>query len=1109
VDELFQSLAASAAARAIAVVMSGTGSNGSAGLLEIKARGGAVFAQDPATAGFSGMPSNAIRTGHVDQVLAPAALAEAIARYVGSRYVAMREREEIEEACFNELFDLLRGHSKVELHSYRRPTIARRVARRMSLNGARQLEQYVALLRKNAAERQALSNDLMINVTSFFRDPASWEALEKLAIEPVVQAKEPGSYIRCWVTACSSGEEAYTLAMLLLEHVEAAGKNLDIRVFATDLSEQAIARARLGSYPHGISTTVSPERLERFFEKEDDSYRVSKQLRENVIFAPHNLLADPPFSHLDIATCRNVLIYLEPDIQRKVLDVLHFSLRPNGVLMLGSAESTHRDAELFEPLDRKHKIFRRVGPVQPTVYELPLRGGASAASAVAAASNPRVPYQYASHPPDTRSDLHAIALQAVAGLTPAAALLDGKQRVVYFHGRTDPYLAHPHGQANLDVYAMARAGLEAPVRAAITRARNEGKTAVSEAVIMRGDAPVRVSITATPLRRDDLLLLSFCVQEAVPAPEKTKPGDGPASDSSNASLQQELSRTNEDLARTIEDLEKSNEDLTASSEEVMSINEELQSTNEELETSKEELQSLNEELATVNSQLQNKLDELETTSSNLANLLKSSDIATLFLSREMKVMWFTPAVARLFSLIESDIGRPLTDFAPKFADADIHEDCRQVLKTLVPVKKEVKDDEGRWYLRRTTPYRTSEDRIDGVIITFVDITYIKEAERKMRHAATKARKAAAAKDIFLARLSHELRTPLQPALLGLSGISARKDLPGDVGDQLANITRNIRMEMRLIDDLLDLTRIGQGQLQLHREVIDALELVEDSVRVCRGDSARKRQHVVVEGTRGECFVHGDKIRLQQVIWNLLHNAIRFTGEQGTITVRCRCSGEQVFLEVSDDGAGIPQSLLPRIFESFERFDEALGGLGLGLSIAKSIVEAHGGSITAESAGTRRGATFRVVLPAAEAAAGTTKAPRDRDQENDADISGLRILVIEDHRDSAEMMAALLQAAGSRTEVARSMEEALQLVADHEFDLILSDLGLPDGSGYQLMADLPDDVPVIALSGFGSPQDKQRSRSAGFTEHLVKPITLSELRAAIARAMTAKEPAPNR
>jgi two-component system CheB/CheR fusion protein len=934
----------------------------------------------------------------------------------------------------------------------------------------------------------------MITVTGFFRDPESWKAMENHVIAPLVHSKKQGSDLRCWVTACSSGEEAYTLAMLLVEHSEAAGKNLDIKVFATDLSDNAIGRARTGVFPAGITSQVSSERLARFFQADDDHYRISKRVRENVVFAPHNLLSDPPFSHLDIATCRNMLIYLEPEIQRKVLRVLHFALRPGGALMLGSSESTHRDGALFEPLDLKHKIFRRSGGQRGAVADLLSRRGVSSAAldGIAAARG-------------GRDDLSSIALKAVAALIPAAALLDARHRVVYFHGRTDPYLAHPHGQANLDVYAMARTGLEAPLRAAIAGACHDDRSTTVEASMLRGSTPVRVSITATPLRNHDFLLLCFWEDASVADQQETTrpaPAEG-----GTAVLEEELRRSNEDLARTIDDLERSNEDLTASHEQVMSINEELQSTNEELETSKEELQSLNEELATVNAQLENKLDELETTTSNLSNLMKSSDIATLFLSRDMKVKWFTPAVARLFSLIETDIGRPITDFAQKFVDGDINEDCRQVLKSLVPVKKEIRDEEGHWYLRRTTPHRGSEDQIDGIVMTFVDIANIKETQKKLRRAAQKARRAAAAKDIFLARLSHELRTPLQPVLLGLSGIADRTDLPQGVADKLTNITRNLRIEMRLIDDLLDLTRIGEGQLQLELERTDVLELIRESVRMCREESIRRKQTLSITGTPGECTVDADRIRLQQVIWNLLHNAIRFTSEQGTITVGCRCRDRQVMLEVSDDGAGIPSRLLPRVFDSFERFDEALGGLGLGLSIAKSIVEAHGGTIKATSAGRGRGATFQVSLPAAPST-GDEVAPPARtesaDPDTKADIAGLRVLVIEDHHDSACMLASLLQAAGCRTETAESMKQALRAVMDQEFDLILSDLGLPDGSGYLLIDNLPEDVPVIALSGFGSPQDKERTANAGFVEHLVKPVTLAELRAAIARATNCGE-----
>lgn len=1093
IDELFQSLAASAGNRAVAVVMSGTGTNGSAGLAEIKANGGCILAQDPKTAMFTGMPDSAIDTGLVDHVLAPDALAETIVEYVQSAYVTKEREEEIAEEHFQQILNLLRRHSQVELHSYRRPTIARRINRRMGLRGTRQLEDYVKLLREDAQERESLINDLMINVTGFFRDAAAWDALAEHVVAPLVRSKQPGEQIRCWVTACSSGEEAYSLAILLTEHVEEADADVDIKVFATDLSHDAITRARAGWFAGGITTQLSPERLARFFVEEDHHYRIRKDIREKVIVAPHNLLADPPFAHLDIATCRNVLIYLEPEVQRKVLGILHFALQPNGALMLGSSESADRDSGLFQPLDSKHRIFRRLGPTRHEMVHFPLSRGVpplTAGSTVRASE---------------KDDLGSIALKAVADLTASAALLDSRQRVVYFHGKTEAYLTHPHGRANLDVYSMARAGLEAPIRSAVTQARRHHEPATAEATVMRSSAPVRVAVTATPLRKDDFLLLSF--RESA-APAEPRPQTTADRDKSKSVLEEELRLSHADLARTIEDLERTNADQTASNEEIMSINEELQSTNEELETSKEELQSLNEELGTVNAQLQAKVDELERVGNNLSNLLKSSDIATLFLSRDMRVKWFTPAIGRLFNLINTDIGRPIGDFAQRFVDGGVTDDCEQVLKTLVPMRAELQDRDGHWYLRQTTPFRTSDDKIDGVVLSFIDFTDTKLAERNARRAAAKARKAAAAKDDFLARLSHELRTPLQPALLGLSGLGARADLPQEVTERLSDITRNIEIEIRLIDDLLDLTRVGRKQLHLRRERIDPLDLINETARLCRGDSAKKRQEIVVEGSSGECMVYVDRIRLQQVIWNLLRNAIRFTPEKGRITASCECIGDEVVLAVSDTGSGISKEQLPRIFVSFERHDETFSGLGLGLSIAKSLVEAHGGRIEAESEGPGKGARFRVWLPRASSHAESqppdTAGHPDREKgvhsPGAADLAGLRILLIEDHVDSANTMAALLQAQGCATEIAGTLKDAVGAVEQHKFDVIVSDLALPDGTGYELIRKLPERVPAVALSGLGSPQDRQRSVRAGFLEHLVKPVTISTLSSAILRAV---------
>lgn len=1094
VDELFQSLAAAAGSRAVAVVMSGTGTNGSAGLAGIKAGDGVIFAQEPSTAAFDGMAKSAMETGLVDQVLEPEALAAAIADYVAARPVAADDAQSIEQAQFKELLELLRGHSHIDLQNYRRPTLARRINRRMSLRGLRQPAEYLELLRRDPGERDSLANDMMISVTGFFRDPEAWETLREKVIAPLAQSREDGDEIRCWATACSTGEEAYTLAILLTEGLEAAAtRNVDVKIFATDLSAAAIARARAGSYADGISIQMAPERLQRFFDRQGDRYRIKKAIREKVTFAPHNLLADPPFSRLDIATCRNVLIYLEPTVQRRVLRMLHFALKPKGVLMLGSSESTRRDGGFFEPIDAKHRIYRRVGHARHDFSTFPL--GRSAAR--------DLPLHGTGAARSAEHDVASIARQALANLTTAAALLDARRRVLYFHGDTDRYLTNPRGKADLDIYGMARPGLEVPIRTAISRARSAGGTASAEAAIAHRGERIRVRVTATPLDGDDLLLLSFRQQAPADVPHAdvaAKQRIAVADDRGSNALREELRQSHLELAHTVADLEKSNEGLIASNEEVLSINEELQSTNEELETSKEELQSLNEELATVNTQLQSKVEELERTSNNLANLLKSSDIATLFLSRDMKVKWFTPAVGRLFNLIDSDVGRPITDLAQKLVDGDITQDCREVLKTLVPLRTECRDTDGRWYLRRTTPYRTSDDSIEGVVVTFVDISHTKEAEQEAQRAAMAAHEATAAKDEFLARLSHELRTPLQPALLGVSGFAGRDDLPRDVSETLEAVRRNIEIEIRLIDDLLDLTRAGYGRLHLRREHVDVLDLLNDSVRLCRDLSAAKHQSVSVEGTAGECCVSGDRVRLRQVVWNLLRNAARFTGDHGRIALRCERHGNRVLIEIEDDGVGISADRLPHIFDTFERSKESVSGLGLGLSIARSLVEAHDGWIEAVSEGPGRGSTFRVWLPAAASPPPETAAgqPATAGEDPDFSLAGLYILLIEDHADSARVLASLLRAAGTRTRTATTLQQALQAVRDDHFDVIISDLSLPDGDAYGLVDAVPPETPVIALSGFGAPEDIEHSMGAGFAEHLVKPVTLAELRAAIGR-----------
>jgi len=735
VDDFLKSLAEEQRESAICVIMSGMGSNGAAGAQAIKAVGGLCIAQDPDSAAFPSMPRHLIDAGYADLILRPAEIPDALLAYTRHPYASNRRAAadtteaggvetlsvlDREQQQVREILAIVRSRTRFDFSGYKKPTVLRRIQRRMGLNRVLELGKYTKLLRQSATEVTSLADDLLIHVTGFFRDAEAWEALRHQVIAPLVRSRDPDATIRCWVAACSSGEEAYSLAMLLVEESERLGKSLNIKVFATDTAERTLSNARNGLYPGGIESDLSPERLQRFFVKEDAVYRVRQNLRERVVFAPQNVLNDPPFSRLDIVTCRNLLIYLEPEVQQRVFALVHFGLRDGGVLFLGTSETVSASGGMFEAIDKKARIYRRVGPGRQSGVDFPPppAGGGAALEA------PRT----SSGAAPSLGDLTSRAL--VAQHIHAAATVDRNYRVVYYQGDTKLYLSQPAGEPTQDLFALANEEVRGALRAALQRSMSTNSVErVSDAYVTNAEGErQRVVVTASPLTfggSPDLFVVSFQQREGPDPASVAIAVDGePAEANPSAHA---LQRLRNELQRAVEELQASNEEHRAAAEEAMSVNEELQSTNEELETSKEEMQSLNEELLTVNSQLHVKMDELQRTSDDLRSLLANTDIAVIFLDSQLRIRRYTPAARRLLELIGSDVGRPLSDLAKKFVDPDLIDDARAVLEKLVPIEREVGANDERWYARRILPYRAGEDRIEGVVITFVDVSERKAA----------------------------------------------------------------------------------------------------------------------------------------------------------------------------------------------------------------------------------------------------------------------------------------------------------------------------------------------------------------------------------------------
>ncbi|MBI5921721.1 MAG: PAS domain-containing protein [Betaproteobacteria bacterium] len=732
IDFFLKSLAQDRKEQAIGIVLSGMGSDGMFGLRAIKEKTGLTLAQEPASASADSMPRAAIEAGAVDIVALPEELPARIAAFLGHPAEGQRADSSGEtpiQSDLEKVVILLRDRSGADFSLYKTNTLARRIERRIALHQINGITAYVRYLRENPQEIDLLFKELLIGVTSFFRDPAVWEYLRSEAI-PALLAKQPGGRtLRAWVPACSSGEEAYTLAMVFKEVLQQSepGKRVDLLIYATDLDQDAIEKARRGNYPGNIAADVSPERLARYFVKEPNGYRIRKEIREMVVFAPQNIISDPPFTKLDILSCRNLLIYLRAQLQKKLLPLFHYALNRDGLLLLGSAEAVGHFGHLFGPVNNTLRLFRRLDqPSAGVEFPTKMTGGTQRA-----VEKPLVAHA------ETIGQLTDQMIQQ--NYAPAAVLVNADGDILYISGRTGKYLEPAAGKFNMNIHAMAREGLRGALTGVIRKALQELQPIHLSGlkVGVNGSTQI-VDVTVQALEKPDPLrgrvLIVFKDVAAPPAGRKKR--KTVASDMQGA-LAQELKQTREALQITHEEMQTSVEELKSSNEELQSTNEELQSTNEELTTSKEEMQSLNEELQTVNAELQSKVSNLTWVQNDMANLLNSTEIATVFLDNEMRLRRFTSHATNLFKLIPGDVGRPLSDVVTDLDYPKLKSDAKEVLGTLVFQEKQVGTHDGRWYRVRIMPYRTQDNVIDGVVITFTDISEIKKLQNELNTRAAK------------------------------------------------------------------------------------------------------------------------------------------------------------------------------------------------------------------------------------------------------------------------------------------------------------------------------------------------------------------------------------
>lgn len=739
VDPFLRSLAEDQGENAIAVILSGSGSDGTIGVRDIKEHGGLAIAQAGTSSRFAGMPHSAVATGLVDFVLAVEAMPAKLVEYAQHlrRLRSRKLDEEFRKGARQHLIKLatlLRSRTGHDFSRYKDRTFLRRVQRRMQVVQASSVSDYLAVLRQNPQEIDLLFRDLLIGVTQFFRDRPAFQALTNDVIPLLVKDKSPADELRIWVPACATGEEVYSLAILVREALNGAKMHPKVMIFGTDIDEDALQAARAGRYSESVSHDVSTERLNRFFVREGGGYRVSGEIREMCLFSPHNLIRDAPFSRLDMISCRNLLIYLDESLQNRVIPIFHFALRTGGFLFLGASENVSQHGKLFARLDGKFRIFkaRPVNGLRP-ILDLPLQ--TASARAVAA------PHAVAL--PKAEVSVSHRAARAMEAHAPAYVVLDEEHDIVHFSGRTGKYLQPSPGAASLNLFAILDKNLRPEVRAVLHKAARTGQRVVQKNVgLMEPGGLHAVNVIAEPLPENPgeprYTILIFQEAGAVPPPDNisSSPEEKAEKVETFAYLENELQSTRERLQTSIEELEASNEELKASNEESQSVNEELQSANEELESSKEELQSVNEELETVNAELNSKIEGLERANNDRKNLLESTQIATLFLDNELHIRGFTPAVADIFHVIETDHGRPITDIATRLAYEPLEKDMRRVMRTLTAIEGEVALTDGSAiYIMRILPYRTTSDFIGGLVITFVDITARKRNEEDLARLA--------------------------------------------------------------------------------------------------------------------------------------------------------------------------------------------------------------------------------------------------------------------------------------------------------------------------------------------------------------------------------------
>jgi two-component system CheB/CheR fusion protein len=1120
VDLLFSSLAAAYGEGAIGIVLSGADADGSLGLREIKHAGGFTFAQQPESARFPMMPRHAIETGCVDLVLRPKEIAGELARLsrrfrtakpgLGSKAEGPPDIATGENAVLAHIFQKLRSAHGVDFTHYKRTTIRRRLERRMMLRRIESLDEYRESLERDPGELAALYQDFLIRVTEFFRDPEAFDVLRQDVLPTLCEGRSSKGAIRIWVPGCATGEEVYSVAIAVLEYFGDGLPPPKIQIFGTDISEAALEKARAGVYPVNALHQVSPERLRRFFVRQDGEYRISKDIRDLCLFARQDVTSDPPFSRLDLISCRNLLIYLDDVAQRRVLRTFHYALRPQGMLFFGPAESVAHAPELFEQTDSRSRVFRRI----------PNAGGAIAERADGSASSALVPNGDAAlHRVEPGSLPRQADRLLLARFAPACVLVNPALTILQFRGRTGPYLEPAAGPPSSDLRRVIRPELLVHILPAIEETSKSGVASRRDIRLDTREISIEVIALAGSDGRQSFLIL-FDDGTRLPVVRST-PAAVPALSESEkdgrlAQVERELEGLREYMRAAAEEHDAVQEELRSAHEEMLSANEEFQSTNEELETSKEELQSTNEELTTTIDELRSKNQEFARLNTELDAARRASDAARSYadtiiesvreplavLDEALRILRANPAFAANMGIPRQDIeGRFLHEVGDaRWNIPDLHHRLRAVLAGAKPLEDwEATRDllpQGRQVMSLSARRIPGDvDRAEQLLLLIQDVTA--QADMTAGLVASSEQK-----DQFIAMLGHELRHPLTPIAHAIYLLRKAHQDPTTV-ELLEIIDTQSQTLLRFVNELLDLSRISRGLIEIRPERLDFVAVARDAVHTLQ-PFIEERQHVVsLVLPAAPMYVRGDPGRLCQVVSNLVENAAKYTEPGGSIIVTLEPRGEEAVLAVSDSGIGIAADNLERIFEPFTQSHRTLinpsSGLGIGLSLVRRIVELHGGHVKVTSAGSSAGSEFVVSLPLAAAdtrhdlgstKVGKTSAPL-------VALRARRVMIVDDHQEIRTSITRLARTWGHEVAVAADGPSALSLAETFQPECAIVDLSMPGMNGIELGRRLRRRFPaaqlrLIGLSGYSDADIRDACLSAGFDAYLVKPGDIPEL-----------------